>query len=471
MSTEGTSRRTRTLRRRMRTYLLSFAAVVGVLAFIGAAAGVAGAVQGPRITQVQFDPEAAVSASGSRLILTANQSLAEVRPEQVRVSPDAEVRVETSGRSVGIRFTLPLRDDTEYTVTIDDVTAVGGQVSSTFRETFRTPALEVFLLQRGQDGDTVFRTGLSGEDAVPVFTHPHIEDFRATAQHLVMSVKDDDGAPGFIVTDTGGDGARSLPLPGPGAVQDLQTADRGEAIGYTYTDPDMSAPGARGSVLYLASLADAAADAEPVAVEVAGEPVSVAQWRFVPDTDSLLLLTFDGRLLLTASAGADPVDLGAAAQLEGIARGSATAIVLRADGLFQVDLTDASETPLVEATGASGFLSSVVPLTGGETLRQFTEPAGAAGGGTTLYRVAPDGAATPVFAVQGTSALLQTCVSPSGRYAAALVQPDAAGNPYDTSYDLPLPGRVETHIIDLDDGAEISSLEAFDISWCQVPIR
>ena len=470
------SRRARGLARRGRAFLVSFAAVLGVLVLVGAAAGLVGAGQGPRVTEVQFDPEAAVSASGSRMILTTSQSLAEIDPAQVEVTPAADVTVQTSGRSVGIRFTLPLRDDTDYTVTVRGATAVGGSSTATLTESFRTPPLEVYLLQRGDAEDTVFRTGLDGETAVPVFTHPHIEDFRATAQHLVMSVQDDSGAPQLIATDPDGENARTLTLPGPGAVQDLQTADRGESIGYTYTDPDMSASGARASVLYTASLKDADADAEPTQIEVAGEPVSVAQWRFVPDTDSLLLLTFEGRLLLTASAGEGPVDLGAAAQLEGIARGSATAVVLRADGLVEVDLSDGSETPLVDAVGTTGYLGGIVPLASGATLRQYTS-AGVESGdsGSTLYRVDAEGASTPVFTVQGTSSLLQTCVSPSGRYAAVLVQPDAVTNPYDTSYVLPLPERVETHILDLDaaDPAadEISSLEAFDISWCQVPLR
>ncbi|WP_235038210.1 hypothetical protein [Microbacterium sp. 18062] len=470
---DGPSRREQAKRRRGHGYLLSFGIVLAALALVGAAAGLVGAVQGPRVTAVQFDPEAAVSTTGSRLILTTSQSLADIDSAQVTVTPAAEVSVETSGRSVGIRFALPLRDDTDYTVTVEGVTGVGSSTSSTLTQTFRTPALEVYLLQRGDDGDTVFRTGLDGEDAVPVFTHPHIEDFRATAQHLVMSVQDDDGAPQLIVTDADGQGARTLPLPGDGPVQDLQTADRGEAIGYTYTDPDMTAPGAQASVLYIASLKAADSDAEPTRIDVAGAPASAAQWRFVPETDSLLLLTFEGRMLLTAAGGADPVDLGSAAQLEGIARGSTTAVVLRADGLYDVDLTDGSETPLVAATGASGYLGGIVPMAGGESLRQYTASADESSeGGTTIYRVAEDGAAEPVFSVQGTAALLQTCVSPSGRYAAVLVQPDAVANPYDTSYDLPLPERVETHIIDLDDaGAEVSSLDAFAISWCQVPLR
>ncbi|MEV7694259.1 hypothetical protein AB0N73_13135 [Microbacterium sp. NPDC089189] len=476
MSTERRprSRRDQTRRRRGRAFVWALLAVIGVLAVVGAGLGAVGALQGPRVTDVQFDPDAAVSVAGSRLILTTSQTLAEVDPSQVTVEPAADVTVETSGRSVGLRFALPLRDDTEYTVTVSDVAGLGSDATGTLTQTFRTPPLEVYVLQRGADGadDTVFRTGLDGENAVPVYTHPHIEDFRATNAHLVMSVQDDSGAPQLIVTDLAGEGERALPLPGPGAVQDLQTADRGESIGYTYTDPDMTAPGARASVLYLASLRASDAEAPPTRVDVAGEPVSVAQWRFVPGTDSLLLLTFEGRLQLTAAGGSDPVDLGSAAQIEGIARGSTTATILRADGLYEVDLTDGSEVPLVSATGAEGFLGGIIPLIGTDTLRQFTVAAGTDGtGSTTLYRVGVDGAATPVFSVSGRSALLQTCVSPSGRYVAVLVQPDAATNAYDTSYAMPLPQRVETHIIDLEDAAELPSLDAFDISWCQVPLR
>jgi hypothetical protein len=473
MSTEPASRRSRAVRRRGRAYAFSFAAVLVLLALAGASAGAVGAAQGPRVTAVQFDPDAAVASSGSRLILTTSQSLAEVDASQVSVTPAADVQVETSGRNVGVRFALPLRDDTEYTVSIDGVRGIGGSVTSTLRETFRTPPLSVHMLQRGETEDTVFRTDLAGENAVPVFTHPHIEDFRATRQHLVMSVRDEAGAPQLIVTDPDGDGARALPLPGEGTVQDLQTAERGEIIGYTYTDADMSAPDARASVLYTASLRDADAETAPTRLEVAGEPVSIAQWRFVPDTDSLLLLTFEGRMLLTTADAGTPVDLGAAATLEGIARGSSTAVVLRADGLYEVDLTDGSETPLVAATGATGYLGALVPLADGATLRQYTDAG--AGGGTTVFRVGTDGASAPVFTVQGTAALLQTCVSPSGRYAAMLVQPDAVGNPYDTSYSLPVPTRVETHIIDLEQtdpaANEVSTLGAFDISWCQTPLR
>ena len=47
-------------------------------------------------------------------------------PSQVTVTPETPFTVDTSGRSVGVRFGLPLYDDTEYTVAFDDVQGLGG---------------------------------------------------------------------------------------------------------------------------------------------------------------------------------------------------------------------------------------------------------------------------------------------------------------------------------------------------------
>ncbi|MDF2920179.1 MAG: hypothetical protein K0S70_4397, partial [Microbacterium sp.] len=156
--------------------------------------------------------------------------------------------VDTSGRSIGVRFTLPLWDDTEYTVEIADVASVSGGPAATIAETFRTPAAHMFLLQRAgapDGGDLIYRTDLGGQNAVPVFSHGHIEDFRATASHLVVSVRTDDDSPGLIVTDLDGSNERELALPGDGFVSNLQSADRGELIGYTFSDAQLTAESGR----------------------------------------------------------------------------------------------------------------------------------------------------------------------------------------------------------------------------------
>jgi hypothetical protein len=470
-STSPNTRRTRNRRRRGRVFATTFAIVAGLLAVVGLAGAAASVAQGPRATDVQVDPAAAVAASGSRLIITTSQSLAEVDPSQVSVEPETPFVVDTSGRSLGVRFGLPLWEATEYTVTIEDVQGAGGGPASTITETFQTPAARVHLLQRDADGgDTIFRTDLSGENAVPVFTHAHIEDFRATASHLVVSVRTEDDAAALVLTDLDGDNPRELPLPGDGWISQLQSADRGELVGYTFADAGLDESGGRESMLFTASLKDAAAEDDPTQIAVQGADPRVAEWRFVPDTDSILLLSFDGSLLLTGSGGEGATALGTAIGIDGIARGSAEAVIDRPGQLSVVDLTDASEKPLVAAEDDLGIVSAVSPLPDGSTVRTSSslDAAGLPTEGTTVSLVGVDGATRTLLEAPAQDAILQTCVSPSTRYLAVLVAPDAGSNPYDT-YQLPLPERLETRVIEIGDGSEVVSLAGSSISWCQVP--
>lgn len=468
MSTEPQTRRSRGRRRRTKAFVGAFAIVASVLALVGVTAAAASVVQGPRVTSVSVDTEAAVAASGSRLIITTSQSLAEIDASQVTVEPAVPFAVDTSGRSVGVRFGLPLRDETDYTVTIEGVEGVGGGPASTIVESFTTPTIRFRLLQRGTDDvDTIFRTDLVGEAAAPIFTHPHIEDFRATGSHLVVSVRTDDDRAALIVTDLDGQNARELPLPGEGMVTNLQASDRGERVGYTFTDADLSASGGHESTLFTASLSDGAADDPPTEIDVEGADPRVAEWRFVPDTDSVLLLGFDGTLFLTSADGEDATALGTALRIDGIA--GTDAIVDRADETVVIDLADASEEPLVAPDEDLGVLGGVLPVPGGGTLRTYAVlDADGLPSSLSVYTVSDDGAVRSIAEIDPADALLQTCVSPSGRYGAILVAPDAVSNPYD-AYLLPMPAVLETRIVELDDGSPVVSLAGFDISWCRIP--
>ncbi len=459
------TRRGRAQRRRGRAFTSTFIVVVAVIAAVALGGAALSLVQGPRVTGVQVDPEAAVAASGSRVIFTTTQALADVDAEQVSVTPAAEFTVDTSGRSVGVRFALPLWDDTEYTVRIADVTAIGGGAASALEKTFTTPVLEFQLLQRGEDEDTIFRTDVGG-DAHAVFRHPHIEDFRATRTHLVISTLDDAGRSHLVVTDRDGDDERELALPGDGVVSNLQSADRGDMVGYTFTDADIGADGGRESALYTASLQPADTEAPPTAVALAGGDPRVIDWRFVPGTDSILMLTFDGALNLVS--GAETVALGTAIGIDGIARGASQAIIERVDGPVVIDLATAQEQPLAATAPADGQPGTITPLPGssGATLRVLAQVDGFDLLSTDVAVVSADGAATVVASVAPDDTLLHTCVSPSGRYAALLVAPDAVNNPYD-GYLLPLPRRLETRIVALDDGSPVVDLAGLGISWCQ----
>ncbi|QTV80536.1 Ig-like domain-containing protein [Microbacterium sp. NIBRBAC000506063] len=99
---------------------------MAVLALVGGALAVISLTQGPRLSEVQVDPAEAIVLSGSRVILTANQPLEAIDAEQVTVTPEIPFTVDATGRNVGVRFTVPLDDATEYTVTVAGVSGIGG---------------------------------------------------------------------------------------------------------------------------------------------------------------------------------------------------------------------------------------------------------------------------------------------------------------------------------------------------------
>ena len=451
-----------------RRFLVTIGAVVGVLVLVGTGLGIVSLLQGPRVTDVQVDAAQAIESSGSRVILTANQPLSAIDPEQVTVEPSVPFTVDAAGRGVGVRFTVPLDDDTTHTVTVSDVTGAGGGPAPDLTTSFETPASSIFLLRRDPDGDDIiFRTDLSGENAQPVFSHPRIDDFRATSTQLVAAVEDDDQSR-LLVMDRDGSDQRELPLPGEGYVGAIQVSERGNLVGYSYSDRKLSDTEGRASVLVTQSLSG---DDEPRIIEVGDKQVSVFVWQFVPDSAAVLFIDFDGALsLVDQSADTGVQSLGLATTIQGTSRGTYTAIVERLDGSVELDLADGSEEPLAASEPDYGTATSITPFPGGTLRHVVARDEGGLPVGQAVIRVDDSGAATPLVEVSSADSILQACASPSGQYAAVVIAPDMADNAYDGML-LPLPEKLETHLIDMKTGDEIVALTGFDASWCQTAPR
>jgi len=440
-------------------------AVLGVLVLVVGVLAVISVTQGPRLSSVQVDPAQAIETSGSRVILTANQRLDTIDEAQVSVEPSVPFTVDAAGRSVGIRFTVPLHDDTEYTVSVAGVTSSGGP-SSTLTTTFSTPTSRIFLLQRSADGDDkIFSTDLAGERATPVFEHPRISDYRVTDGQLVVAVEEDDGSH-LLVMGRDGSHQRELKLPGDGYVSSVQVSDRGGLVGYSYSDRELTETSGRASVLVTQSLSGSD---EPRVVQVNDADASIADWRFVPDSSSLLFIDFAGALGVddpTTDAGVQA--MGNAANILGVSRGTYTAIIEQADAsIVTIDLTTGEKGDLPASEPDYGDATTIEPLPGG-TLRHIVQrdetgmPTGQA-----VVKVDDDGAAEVISEVSGTDAIVQVCASPSGQYAAVVVAPNLPENPYDDLL-LPLPSTLHTRLIDLSGDTELPTLSGFDISWCRV---
>ncbi|WP_460795954.1 hypothetical protein [Microbacterium sp. GXF0217] len=439
--------------------------VLGILALIGATLGILSVTQGPRLVDEQIDPAQAIEVSGSRLILTTNQPLTAIDPEQVTVEPAVPFTVDAAGRSLGIRFTVPLDDETTYDVRIADVTSTGGGPSADLVTSFTTPPSEVFLLKRDAEGeDSIFRTDLTGA-GVPVYSAERIDDFRATTAQLVVAVEDEDGS-SILVMNRDGSEPRELTLPGDGFVTGVQVSDRGGLVGYTYSDRELTDTSGRASVLVTQPLDGSG---EPRIVEVADVEASIAEWEFVPDSAAVLFIDWQGALALEdLSSDAGTQALGTAMSIMGVSRGTYTAIIERTDGsVVELNLADGSETPLPASDPDYGVATTIAPYPGGTLRHIVTRDENGLPTGQSVIRVDDDGAATPLLEVPSTDTILQVCASPSGQYTAVTVAPDLANNPYDDLL-APLPQTLHTHVLDTDTGEEIVPVTGFDISWCPV---
>jgi len=372
--------------------------------------------------------------------------------------------VDASGRGIGIRFTVPLDDATKYKITVAGVESTGGGPSATLTAHFATPPSKMFLLRRDVSGkDTIFLTDLSGESAKAVYSADKIDDFRATSTKLVVSVEED-GLSKLYVMDRDGGHPKALKLPGKGYIGSIQVSERGGLVGYTYSDKNITEDSGRASVLVTQSLSG---KDKPKIAKVGGQESSILVWQFVPDSAAMLFIDFNGSLsLIDHSSDSGVQSLGLAANIQGISRGTYTAIVERVDGsVVELNLADGSEQPLPASDPDYGSAITIVPFPGGTLRHVVSVDETGYPNGQAIIRVDDDGKATSLVQVGSTDSILQACASPSGQYAAVVIAPDLAKNAYDEMF-LPLPEKVETHLLDLHTGKEMVALTGFDSSWC-----
>nr|BFF09817.1 hypothetical protein GCM10025699_11200 [Microbacterium flavescens] len=461
MSIEASARRGRSF---LAVFLASVSALV-LVAVLGAGASVA---QGPRVTAVLADPIAAAGTSGSRVIFTANQPLATVSAGQVTVVPSVPFAVDTSGRSVGVRFSEPLADGARYTITVDRVSGLSGVSTSRFETVVDTPAVEVHVLERSDsDDDRIYRSDFDDDDRVTVFEHPRIEDFRQSPRGLVVSTINDQGDSDLMIVPVDGREAVEVKLPGVGRLSRLQLSDSGDRIAYTWTDPAIEGLPARDSVVYLSSTATP--EAPPSRLDLGAADPRIDDFRFVQGTRSLLLVT-RGKELLVADpvTGGEPTRLGQATLIDEVARDEPVAYVRTEEGPARVDLRTGDRTEpaadhpeygrpfAAEKVVGHGILSTYLSIDDeGDLSRQA------------LVLADDSGAERLLADVPVSDAVIQVCAAPSGRFVAVTIAPDITTNAVDDAV-LAMPGDMVTRIIPLEGGAS-RELPGFAISWCRGP--
>jgi hypothetical protein len=448
-------------RNRFRRRLVATLVVLGV---VGAAAAVVGSQQGPRLRSVSYDATGLVSRPAQRVIITANQALQPVTAQDVRVTPAAAHTVTSSGNTIAVEFAGPLAYDRSYEIRVSDVRAPGQRASSALTTSVRTGSTDVLALVPGTGGgrDRIVRRSLDAGGATTVYEATAITEYARLGRSLVVvSGTDAGGSSVDIVPLAGGVQDEDAPvehltLPSAdGRVTALHVADDGASFGFEYADT--STGQSRNVGLYLVDMTGThmptAVDSRGVP-ETGAVPLSVAQWAYVPRTESALVRTGSDDLLLVDTSGrTDPVRLGSATYLHGFVGTGTTAVVETGTGIVRLDLTDGARTPLEAPTGSTdaAYLGRIAQLTDDSYLRVVGDVRPDGTLAQRIVRVEGSRASRLPVAVPDTASVTAVCPSPNSQFVAVATK-SASGE--------------LVSIVDAASGALEASIDAGSVDWC-----
>lgn len=506
MSTEY--RPTEQLRRFHRAlWLLVGGLIVACLALVAV-----NLISGPRLTSVEVDTAAVVSAANQRLVLTTNRQLAEVSPDQVSISPSTDFQVVTSDNSVVVSFSRPLAYNTQYEVSVSGVTGLAVNRQAALSAEFSTSEPSLYYLNRAaapvgneeRGVDRILRTTVGSPETTVAFASANIQQFVQMGGELaVVSARSDpassdpassyQASPGQRSVDAanalyrvGADGtAEVLNLPGEGLVHDLQAAPGQSLLGFRFTST-ADAPGPRyENVLFVLDLRTNVST--PVS-DLNGGPLSVTTWGFMSGRADIVAQRYDSTLLLInpvdQAGGAPlenepkfdpPVPLGQFSNLTAFAPDGVRIAVSDRDGQYVLDLSQGTEAAIVPQSveGTTQYTAELRFLAGGngdtetdryvQRVAEFDPTTGAVRQHLSLVE---GGEARTVYSP---ASVLETIVgfqiSPNDQYLAVQVVPNRHS---ELSDGYPVNAQATdatTLFVNLATGSQSRSVLGFDATW------
>ncbi|TFC81011.1 hypothetical protein E3O45_01340 [Cryobacterium sp. TMS1-20-1] len=342
-------------------------------------------MSGPRLTSVDVDTTAVVSAANQRLVLATNRQLVEVTPDQVDIAPATDFQVTTSGNSVVISFPQPLAYNTDYAVSVRGVTGAAVDRQSSFSTEFSTSEPSLYYLSRaapsvGADAralDRILRTTVGSTETSVAFATANIQEFVPMGTELAVVTVNDDLANALYRVDADGT-AEVLNLPGVGLVHDLQAAPGQSLVGFRFTSAADAAGPRYDNVLFILDLRTNAST--PVA-DLNGDPLSVTTWGFMANRADIVAQQYDSTMLLINpidQSGGNPLEnepeldppvpLGQFANLTAFAPDGVRIAVSDRDGQYVLDLSQGTESAIVpqSVAGTTRYTAELRFLAGGD---------------------------------------------------------------------------------------------------------
>jgi WD40 repeat protein len=442
-------------------FRLTAAVTIGALVFAAVGLTVANTLQGPRLLDAQINPGAAVEGAGQRLIMRADQTVAEPTTDQVTVTPKVPVEPTSDGAALILRFADSLSYATTYEIVAKVQSATTG-ASSTLRYSFRTPDGTFYILQRAASNadtdapDQIVHHLIGSPEQRVVRSQPRIEQYAVADPAIAVVTSDAAGAATLTVGPLDGSEPNQT-LVDNSDISQLKSSGPSGLLGFVLTplsDPYL-APGGQ---LHLY---------DPVTgklIKVSGfdgKPLEPLDWAFVPGTTSIVAQTADNAFYLIDPLNGRPTQpLGGHSRMYGFVPGSTTLIVDDNGGYKAIDLATGNTSPIPALDLPEAVdLQQLLPLGGDRGYIGWV----ATEAGAASVVVINDGNARQIYAEEpdATGGIQNICLSPNGQYLAVAKLPrDAATNPDGSGF------ANKTEFVDTATGRTDHDVAGSEVNWC-----
>ena len=295
-----------------RTFRLVLSTVLSILLVAIGVAGFTTLTEGPRLRSSVIDAEGATKTPGATLTLRSDRALDPIDPETIRVEPEAEFSIEQTDLDVVMTFAHPVRSNTTYTVSLDQVSPRGAGATTSWSTSFSTPAEDlVFLRSMGSDTELV-RVDLDGSEPEVLYRAPGIVGFSPVGVvYAVHRVVGDESILELVDPETSG--ADRIALAPGDKVVSLASAPWGTSIVVTL-DTEVSGSAERSVVALLDTVGSRLPE---VVLGVDGGPLRALKVAVSPITGHIVALLRDRSLVLYEPLTKITIPLGSAVELWG----------------------------------------------------------------------------------------------------------------------------------------------------------
>jgi hypothetical protein len=321
---------------------------------------------GPRLRTVSLDHDLVTSQSGQRIALHANQPLAKIAKHQVRITPAADFSVASIADTITITLNQRLEYNTDYTITVSQVTAKdSSRRIATFKHSFTTADPALYYLkrssafsQRQAQPDKLYSTTLYSTQSEPVYSAPRILDYVVLDKFLVVATAENDEVSRLVLVNKATKQETPVELPEAGMVSQLHASGDGTTYGFAFTSQNSRRSDAYSDTLFMHNITPGHI-LVPVS-GVAGKRVDVISWQFAPDRTTIVAQLLDTSLvLIDGNFKHQPVPLGQYSSINAFSRDGTKLVVSDGQGYGLLDLVKRSRQALpdgLEDTGSIALL-------------------------------------------------------------------------------------------------------------------